>query len=448
MNIIVRRTLFYSFTVLFFVSATGIILYANGYRWNASRNTLEQTGGLVLETEPGGARATINGRVQESFLGALLGRPDFQTPLRVEYILPGAYEVLLEKAGYWPWKNTVSVEVQKTTYRTDVRLLPRRDAARVVTLEGEARIVFRGQNTLLIADGLGIAQVDTRSNSVKRIYTAQEPMGRIVATPSGVMIAWKEGALYRLMVSDTGSIRDIPVGGDDVYAFAPTDTGAIFSNKKGIFIFDITSGTTTLWRKEEARALAVHEGALFFSTEQDGKTRIWRGGIVGTGASVRVMDIDESGIMFREEIPGGQYLFAAHANGYLVPLDKGKQPVMLPQVTDIDATLFADGGVLYGVNPIEVWRFTVAQNSVSQDLITRHSNISRPLFAIPETNYIAYTQDGGTFIAQDVSTGNENVYPLATLESITDASFDAKKALLYVVGKKDGVWGIYQMSLE
>ncbi len=450
MNITVRRILFYSFVVLFLISAVCLILYANGYRWNPSKNALEQTGGLVLETKPGGAKATINGRVQESFLGALFHKPEFQTPLRVEYILPGTYEVLLEKMGYWPWKNQVSVEVQKTTYRTDVRLLPHVDAELVAALpEGDAHIVSRDSNSLLIADSVGLARIDVRSGALERVYTAKDTMEDVTVSSGGTMIAWKEGAGYKIMATGTKrTVWDIPVGVEVVNAFAPTESGAVFGNKKGIFIFDTTTGTTVLWRKDIAVALAVHGGTLFFAVEQGGKTRVWQGAIAGGATPERVMDIDEIGLAFHEEVPGGQYLFASHTNGYLIPLSRAKKPVILPQVTDIDATLFATNGVLYGVNPIEVWRFTVSADSVSQDLITRHGNISAPVLAIPETNYVAYMQDGTTLIAQDTSTGNDNIYPLTTFEKITDASFDPKKVSLYVVGKREGVWGVYQESLE
>lgn len=102
-----RRVIFALFATTFFVGAPLIVFYTAGYRVNFTTWRVQQTGVIALSSLPKGATITMNGKALNA-----------KTPYVVQRLSPGKYTIDLEKDGYKPWNQIVTVGSGETTYAT------------------------------------------------------------------------------------------------------------------------------------------------------------------------------------------------------------------------------------------------------------------------------------------------------------------------------------------
>lgn len=104
MNRTLRGVLFWSFIVFFLVAAPLSVLYTAGYRYNAKNGSLVRTGVISVTSTPRNAEIFLDGAFT-----------DRTTPFLLKQILPGEYELRLERDGYHSWQGTVEVVSGATT---------------------------------------------------------------------------------------------------------------------------------------------------------------------------------------------------------------------------------------------------------------------------------------------------------------------------------------------
>ncbi|OHA63565.1 MAG: hypothetical protein A2842_01965 [Candidatus Wildermuthbacteria bacterium RIFCSPHIGHO2_01_FULL_48_25] len=110
-----RTFLFLAATVLFLLATPAVILYSQGLRIDWKNRTLTHTGGIFLKAVP--SRATI------SLDGSFVKRTDFFfDSALLTNLLPGNYDVVVEKEGYIPWKKTLPVQKAQVTEEKHVIL--------------------------------------------------------------------------------------------------------------------------------------------------------------------------------------------------------------------------------------------------------------------------------------------------------------------------------------
>lgn len=104
--------LFWSVAItVFVVLATSISLVTAGYQFDWQTKRLTRTGFLFLSGEPRVAQVTVNGQVVANRL-----------PLRLTSILPGEYDVLVEKDGYTAWRKRFHIEPGEARSESDILL--------------------------------------------------------------------------------------------------------------------------------------------------------------------------------------------------------------------------------------------------------------------------------------------------------------------------------------
>lgn len=95
-------------------AAPVLILYATGWRYNLSTNTVEKRTAIAISTVQRGAQVAINGKsVSET------------TPLTVNNLTSGSYTITVSDEGYFPWTKSVYAYPDKVTRISDIYLIPR-----------------------------------------------------------------------------------------------------------------------------------------------------------------------------------------------------------------------------------------------------------------------------------------------------------------------------------
>ncbi len=111
MTLTQRRILYSFFFLIFFISAPLVILWAEGYKYNFKKHAFQKTGVIFIESKPSNAKIFLNNK-----------KTDEKTTARLKNLLPGTYEIRLEKEGYQTWQKKVTVEESKTVFLQYVRL--------------------------------------------------------------------------------------------------------------------------------------------------------------------------------------------------------------------------------------------------------------------------------------------------------------------------------------
>ena len=96
--------------LVFIVLATGVTLFATGYKFDWGTKTLKKTGFLLVETYPKNANLKVAGKKTGT------------TPITVKRLLPGDYLVEMGKNDYRNWTGTLNVESGLVTEKRNTLL--------------------------------------------------------------------------------------------------------------------------------------------------------------------------------------------------------------------------------------------------------------------------------------------------------------------------------------
>ncbi len=97
----------------FVLIGPALVAWTAGYRYNSRTGKIEATGILVLESLPAGAKISIG----DEDTGKT-------TPARLTGFLPREYAVTVSLPGYHLWRQTMTVEKNKTSFADRIRLFP------------------------------------------------------------------------------------------------------------------------------------------------------------------------------------------------------------------------------------------------------------------------------------------------------------------------------------
>ena len=108
-----QRILVGVFSLVFFITAPLIILYALGFRFDDRKFQFVETGSLVIRSYP------------KDVLIELDGKPTNKTtPAVISHIVPGTHRVRLELPEYAPWEKDIFISPQVTTFAEHIQLFP------------------------------------------------------------------------------------------------------------------------------------------------------------------------------------------------------------------------------------------------------------------------------------------------------------------------------------
>ncbi|MBP9827467.1 PEGA domain-containing protein [Candidatus Saccharibacteria bacterium] len=102
-----------------FVGTILLVAIAMGWQYNIKTGELEDTGLILLDSEPNNAAISID--------NVSINK---KTPFRYTNVLPGTYEVAYQLSGYRTWKKQVTVDAEQVSFADYAWLLPNEVPAR------------------------------------------------------------------------------------------------------------------------------------------------------------------------------------------------------------------------------------------------------------------------------------------------------------------------------
>lgn len=125
MTLKTRRLLFYILTVLFVIAAAGTVFYSTGYRVDFKNQTIVETGGVYIKSNPRDINITLNGKTIESDTGIL------KTGTLIDNLTPGNYVITLNSHNFHGWQKNVIVTPGAVSIFDFVILVPEGGATKI-----------------------------------------------------------------------------------------------------------------------------------------------------------------------------------------------------------------------------------------------------------------------------------------------------------------------------
>lgn len=270
-----RRTLYLSFFAIFFIVGAALLFYLQGYRYNQDKGKIERTGALVVESVPEEAKVIVNGELNK--------RP---TPVALQSLQAGDYEVAVELAGFQPWKKTLNVKPSRVTFTGKIRLWSPAQPGDLVsnTAEAETFPSPDGEHLLYrLHGGLSAGLWLMNLASGKTVLLARpsaETTATLAWSPSSRQILsyyqndakHSQPEIYDLAdaswetvnLPDSLSPRLVRWGEDDHLLYAATNDELYQWNRR-------TNSTRLVWR-QAVSDFRLHDDLIFALTRSQGGT--------------------------------------------------------------------------------------------------------------------------------------------------------------------------------
>lgn len=198
-----KRTRLISFIIimlLFLIAAPSICLYMQGYRLDFRAKKLTQTGGFYFKIMPRGSQISLGDKPpsKTDFL--------FGTKL-IEDVLPGKYNLRIEKAGYWSWQKSLEIKEKQVTEIKNVVLIPENISFTMLAKNmadfwfSEGKVVFRDKTK----KGDILQSLDPQTGTIAAFSPKAEP----AAKKEVPLLPPKQAVFYQKL-------------GQDIYYLDPT----------------------------------------------------------------------------------------------------------------------------------------------------------------------------------------------------------------------------------
>lgn len=376
-------------TVVVLVALTILLLFVQGYRFNANDRSLEQGGLIQFESKPGGATITFDNQTLTRKTSTRLAAAS------------GSHTIVMSRDGYRPWQKTITVE-PGVVHWLDYTLLIPRDLKPEVSFSYDnidQSLAAYGENKLAILPDDAKSRIDIvdASSSQPRRQTIEVPVRLINSddespTVKATLVTWDKSAnnmLVKVRINKTTHWLVINTR-DPAQS---VNISSLFSSNKALsqVVFDVRSSKHVYVLSDGALHRVAFEdgvvsepittrvaeisqntrGIISFTTQLDKETGGRSTGYYSPGAEkVKILEeyLDDGKPDLRVRIGeyfGDQYVVTQYDN--TVEVDKvslhpsdDDQDLALTNITTID---LEDGIEYLDFSPRE--RFIVAQHKAS-----------------------------------------------------------------------------------
>lgn len=445
-----NRRIFYIFLFFIFLICTPIaIYYTQGFRYNFKLNKFQKTGALFIRTNPAGANILLNGN-----------NTSIASPNKISSLLPGNYQVKVEKNGYLPWKKNLEIKSTITTFAEDIYLFKNKfnpvliNSGEIITLlptTSKNKIIYQNfsdnnykiwiyYSTSQKSDF--IMEIDTRikfiawSTNEEKILIFNEETGYAVISPNKQEkllslktftkfdlsnIAWDDQSDNLLWALANNRLKQVDLLNRQTKGLDAPNLMAILPTSEGhYFIYKNSENNKTF---------------LAYAPEKKFENFLELGELPN--------DINYKIEKFND------WLFIynfSYKQLYFLQL-KNQKILFYNMLKDINGYELKDKYLLFW-SDYEYWIYNIAENK--NELIER---LSSPIINVlwhPEANYLISEAEKKLKLIEIDNRDEKNIYPiLNTQENIgKNITFSPDSESLIFADNINGLSGIYYISLQ
>jgi hypothetical protein len=436
----IRDYLFFAFIILFVVGTVFVSLYASGYKINFSwppkfNRLLIKTGMLALDSSPRGAKIYLNGKVQTNSSLMPWEKEYLTTAAKIKNLLPGEYELKLEREGYWPLNKKVSIYSGQTTFLENINLF-RNDLPALIVSVPDGGIELSPSRKYLYASG------------AQKIITLKTEQEKTLPFPTAEAGIWRKnsdellsgGRLFNAeKKTETNYQQLIGTEASDWY-YDENSNRLYYRNKNSLAYLDLDQNNSVL----------VAAGENYQTYEPRGEELF----LVTGGASTVLKEYSLKTKKNEQEVvlPNvGHYLFQRGDSKFLTIYDDQNKTLYLLNpaniasgekiIKNVTSWQWLDEESLLYSNNWEIYFFSLKTGASS--LLTRVSEEIVKIIWNKNDEYLIFstTQSLNTF---DLKTGI--ITTIFKTEKIASPVLDDKDGILYFwaqIGQQEGVYRIF-----
>lgn len=251
-KLILRRLIYIFFIIVFLVASPLVILYTMGYRYNFGKQRIQKTGIIKITSLPRGAEIYLNGTKYEKTA----------TPAKIEYVLPGDYEIKLIKDGYFEWQKKLSVYENGTTFAEKIMLWKKSEAETISTSTIIDSLTSPDNNFIISITQTGeIILTDINSGLVGEISGGKNTIiGQIKNYHQFTLQEFSGDSRYLLLKAETNKQKDYFVLDTVIKKYQKIDSGDYNSIK---------------WNQQNNELYAISDNKLLRFNLNNGQATIY-----------------------------------------------------------------------------------------------------------------------------------------------------------------------------
>lgn len=170
----VRRSIFFwTLTLLFFVVAPSLVLYARGYRIDFQKGVFVHSGTITLKTNPEDVQISLNGKLEKATASRI------NNSLNVSGLIPREYHLTVSAPGFNDWNKKTEVHSGLASEFWNI-LLTRQDYARTTYTTGPVEKFFISPEDKFIAlenspeGATAVNILDIKNDEITQTYSFPE----------------------------------------------------------------------------------------------------------------------------------------------------------------------------------------------------------------------------------------------------------------------------------
>ena len=443
-----RRFLFYFFLLAFLVITPLLSLYAAGYKFSSGFK-IQKTGLFVIESQPANAYIYLNDKIQKKFLNSLFSRQDqaITTPVKIKGILPGEYEVRLEKNGYWPWQKKLKIDSGQTSYAQDI-ILFKKDIPLLIVPNKFKHIAISPNEKIAIGqenDKIWLIDLSGKTMPITSDMTSSE----------SVEINWLNSGrlITNALIFDTNKFSE-PVNLASLIGKEPTtvkwneagENQVYYLINSKLFTLDYINRTNQqIIGNHKIVDFQIKENLVYFME----KTVL--------GSSLNVWDLETNTLKRSISLPTSDYKFI-NPNNSLINLYDQRHKILLlidpfSPVNPLKETMnnvykahWIDNERILYTTGHEIWLYNIG--NFQKTLLTRLSDDITDVFWHPTDNYIIYSTLTSLNVLELDNRDRYNITTILKIDIISSPYLSQDGNTMYFYGEIGNQAGLFKLALQ
>lgn len=457
MNIVLRRIIFYSFCLAFFIISPIVILYASGYQidWRHIFTPLavQKTGMTIIESTPSGANIYLNGQEQRPFAAAFLEKLSLgkneaiKTPAKIKNLMPGSYDLRVEAPGFWPWERRIVINPGKITHILDINLFKNNKPLRLFDSPLQSLSLSPNNKKILLAASSLL--LDLKTEKSEKISEAPQDSSSIAAWSgdSNRVIIGKN--FFNLKNPQKNSGLEKTIGHDIANLKWNGENDKIYYQYKDtVNRFNLDNQTNEMLVKEDSILDYMIKGKdLFYIVRNNFSSRL-KFYSLNDKKITKEIDLPFSD-SYKLINPGSKYINLydeKYQTLYLIDPSPSSANQLIQTISSVSKTEWVNDKELIWSNDFEIWVLDFNKNE--KRLIMRWSEPIGNIIKTKAENYILYSTEKTVSVITWSANDEIQVEELVAMDKIYSPVFDDIEKNLYFIGESGGSTGLYKMNIQ
>lgn len=440
-----RQILFYVFVLLFLILTPTISFYASGYKLGSGLN-LEKTGILIVDTEPASAAIYINGEIQQDFVSKLMkaDKGYLTTPQKIKNLIPGEYNIKMEKDGYWPWEKRLIIKPGESTFAEDVVLFKKNLPTLSESGNSQNGLVLNNQNKFYYLSNEKLANIDGDNVSLRNLQ--EEFSGDAELSPHKNKII-SGRFIYNLYDENSPflSLDKIIGAKTKQVRWGENDNEIFYTNNGSLYLYNLNDNqTSAINSSKNIRNYLVKNSYIYNITNSSNTTEL------------EVIDRGKNEIVKKISLPTADYEFRNEAN-YLINLYDTNHEILYlidplspfkplrETINGLKYSFWLNKDILIFANDFELWAYNA--RTAQKNIFIRISQPIKSIIAHPDENYILFSTGNDINILELDDRDHYNITKILEIEKLDNLTINQDGDKVYFNGKIGGQEGLFRLEI-